>query len=36
MRTQTKERLASLGLTAATLILTGYLGAVLYTGIQTY
>lgn len=36
MGKQTKEKIASFGLIVATLILTGYLGTVLYTGIQTY
>jgi hypothetical protein len=34
--TFTKERMAEVGVVAATLVLTGYLGSVLFTGIQTY
>jgi hypothetical protein len=34
--TFTKERMAQVGLVAATLVLTGYLGAVLMKGVGTY
>ena len=34
--TFTKERMAEVGLVAATLVVTGYLGAVLVKGIETY
>jgi hypothetical protein len=34
--TFTKERMAEIGVVAATLVVTGYLGAVLVKGIQTY
>lgn len=34
--TFTKERMAEMGLVAATLVVTGYLGAVLFKGIQSY
>ncbi len=34
--TFTKERMAEVGLVAGTLVVTGYLGAVLFQGIQTY
>lgn len=34
--TFTKERMAEVGVVAATLVVTGYLGAVLFRGIQTY
>jgi hypothetical protein len=34
--TFTKERIAEVGVVAATLVVTGYLGAVLLTGIRTY
>lgn len=32
----TKERMAEVGVVAATLVVTGYLGATLFRGIQTY
>ena len=32
----TKERMAEVGLGAAALLLTGYLGAVLVKGVETY
>ncbi len=32
----TAERIAEAGLVAATVVLAGYLGAVLYRGVQTY
>ncbi len=32
----TKERIAEAGVVAATLVVTGYLGTVLFRGIQTY
>ncbi len=32
----TKKRMAEVGVVAATLVVTGYLGAVLFRGIQTY
>lgn len=31
-----KERIAEAAVVAATLVLSGYLGSVLFTGIQTY
>ena len=34
--TLTKERMAEVGLVAATLVVTGYLGSVLVKGIETY
>ena len=34
--TFTKERMAEVGLVAATLVVTGYLGSVLVKGIETY
>jgi hypothetical protein len=34
--TFTKERMAEVGVVAATLVATGFLGAVLFGGIQTY
>ena len=34
--TFSKERVAEVGVVAATLVMTGYLGAVLFKGIQTY
>ena len=34
--TFTKERMAEVGVVAATLIATGYLGSVLLKGIETY
>jgi hypothetical protein len=34
--TFTKEGMAEVGVVAAALVLTGYLGSVLFTGIQTY
>lgn len=34
--TFSKERIAELGLVTATLVVTGYLGVVLFKGIQTY
>ena len=34
--TFTKERMAEVGLVAATLVVTGYLGSVLFKGIETY
>ena len=34
--TFTKERLTEVGLAAATLVMTGYLGSVLFNGIETY
>lgn len=33
--TLTKERLAGIGIVAATLVVTGFLGIVLFTGIQS-
>ena len=34
--TFTKERMTEVGLGAATLVMTGYLGTVLFKGIETY
>jgi hypothetical protein len=34
--TFTKERMAEVGLAAATLVVTGYLGSVLFKGMETY
>ena len=34
--TFTKERTAEVGLATATLVMTGYLGSVLFKGIETY
>ena len=34
--TLSRERMAEVGVVAATLVVTGYLGAVLFKGIQTY
>jgi hypothetical protein len=34
--TFTKERMAEVGVVAATLLVTGYLGSVIFNGIQTY
>ena len=34
--TFTKERMAEVGLVAATLVVTGYLGSALVKGIETY
>ena len=34
--TLTKERMTEVGLAAATLVMTAYLGSVLFTGIETY
>ena len=34
--TFTKERMAEVGVVAATLVVTGYLGSVLVKGIETY
>ena len=34
--TLTKERMAEVGVVAATLVVTGYLGSVLVKGIETY
>ena len=34
--TFTKERMAEVGVVAATLVVTGFVGAVLFVGIQTY
>ena len=34
--TFTKERMAEVGLAAATLVMAGYLGSVLFKGIETY
>jgi len=34
--TFTKERMTEVGLAAATLVMTGYLGSVLFKGIETY
>lgn len=34
--TFTKEKMAEVGVVAATLVATGFLGAVLFRGIQTY
>jgi hypothetical protein len=34
--TLTKERMAEVGLVAATLVASGYLGTVIFKGIQTY
>jgi hypothetical protein len=31
-----KERMAEVGLATATLVMTGYLGSVLFKGIETY
>ena len=31
-----KERMAEVGVVAATLVVTGFVGAVLFVGIQTY
>lgn len=36
MSTQTKEKIAEVGLTIATLLVTVYVTAVLYFGMQTY
>jgi hypothetical protein len=34
--TFTKDRMTEVGLAAATLVVTGYLGSVLFKGIETY
>ena len=34
--TFTNERIAGVGVVAATLVVTGYLGSVLFKGMQTY
>jgi hypothetical protein len=36
MSNRTKEKIAEVGLTIATLAVTGYISAVLYCGLQTY
>ena len=36
MSERTKEKIAEAGLTIATLVVTAYITAVLYCGIQTY
>lgn len=35
-KTFTKERMAEVGLATATFVLTGYLGSLLFKGIETY